>query len=135
MNFLRKSLLLLIIVILIEGCLSTSFANTIQADYSPCLLKKCLCSYGRKIKSTQLFLNPKVYPQGIHSDCISFQASNTEETIPIWIDLEDEDISPLVSDISGEKDSSPIDLNINFQVYSVISKLPPLFLLVSSFQL
>ena len=135
MNHLKRSSAILIVVIFIAGCLSTSFANTTQADYFPPLLKKCLSSYGRKINSTQLFLNSKEYPQDNHRDCISYQASKTKKIIFTWIDLEEEDISSLFSDISTEKGFPRKYSNRYFQGTIAVPKLPSRFLLESSFRL
>lgn len=71
----------------------------------------------------------------MHSYCISSQASNMKGIISIWIDLEEEDILSLVSDISEEQGSSPVEANSNLQVTKAVPKLPPVFLLESSFRL
>ena len=135
MNYLKRSSAILIIVIFIAGCLSTSFANTIETDYFPHLLNKCLSSYARKVNSTQLVLNSKDYPQDNYRDCISYQASKTKKIIFPWIDLEEEDISSLLLDISREKGFPRKHSNSYFQVTIAVPKLPSIFLLESSFRL
>ena len=134
MNYLRKLSVIVIVLIFTGGCLSTSCANTIQGDYFSPHLKKCLSGYGRTINSIQLFLNSKAYPQDIHKDCIAKQASKTKKIISTLIDLEDEDnVSPF-SDSQEENGSFHKQVSSNFQVTIAVPKLPPIFLLKSSFR-
>ena len=135
MNYLKSSSATFIVVIFIGVCLSTSCAYTTQEDYFPRLQKKCLSSYGSTINSTQLFLKSKVYTQDIHKNFVLDQFSKTKKIISPWIDLEDEDILSLASDILKEKGSSIKKVTINFQVNLTFPKLPPIFLLESSFRL
>ncbi len=133
MNYLRSSAAIVIVVIVIGGCLSTSCADTIQADYSPRLPEKCLSAYQGTINSTQLFLNLKAYPHDIHKECITNHASKTQKILSTWIDLEDEDNLFLFSDCQDEKGSSPIQANSNWQATITVPTLTPIFLLKSSF--
>jgi hypothetical protein len=135
MNYLRKLSAIVIVVIFIGGCLSTSCANTIQEDYFPPLLKKCLSTYGRTLNATQLFFNAKGLPQDIPKECIADQASKTKKIISIWIDLEDEDNVSLFSDCQEEKGSALKQASSNFQAAITVPQLPPIFLLKSSFRL